>query len=514
MPGHPSYASTHWGPKLRGLFEKYWDADPAFSPFKLDEYRQGWLKVQSIYPSSQSYADPLIEDNFPSDPAAVIHNEIHPLFQPANFITNLPLGEVRDVLQPAFQLASCFISDDRALEWFVHVRYATMLPVQAGPGILIRRAGPITSHMLGSVKKGLLGLAGRVPITFASRILVDKKGHDASAAACHNFYQILRILKAPRSEYLKNSAVCNNYRRSMIVLRLDFFYQALQHHHCATTPAQKRCFQFFLAILLLHELAHTWLGICHPSIKTKGDAIVHATDCFPEAGFSWEKFMFDARIFGSPFRLLAANTFQSEFCAPRHKMSVYIPVSWVNQWFLRETWQNFAKLHSDGKLYAPSADRQVDNFITCRYCATFGEVFSHDYVGGMLVSKPCCHSKSCGGLEPGTTKRWPEDPVQFRALLLKLIDEDIAVAKRRDQDITKAIRNLASSKDHYDKIVRRMNRAEVPRAKGLVLKKEKGSSVPVPLVQQKASSMLDRVQNWGRYVVGCAPGPDVWDFDH
>lgn len=70
------------------------------------------------------------------DAESIVGDEIHPLFNMDNFITDLPMDEVREQMTLALTLASKSITNDRALEWFSRVRFHASTPYANGVRIL------------------------------------------------------------------------------------------------------------------------------------------------------------------------------------------------------------------------------------------------------------------------------------------------------------------------------------------------------------------------------------------
>jgi len=454
MSAQPSALWTQWsGPsEFRGPFERYWKSDPAFSKSTLDEYRNNTAKVSKApWPTSRGTEDGLLKDDFPTDPALRLHNQIHPFFQPTNFITELPLDEVRDVLQPVLQLASQFLTDDHALEWFAHAKFATLYPTKNAPGMLIRRAEPLTKDKLAIVKKQIDGLVGHVAISFASRIAVqDLAAPDYEACATYDQDQVLRIIKATPAE----RAMYNGRDLLPIIfLSTRLFHQAMWHDYSDTTPAQTRSFQLQFATILLHEFAHVWMGLCHPSVPDEGEPFICSSDSFPEAGFSWEQHMFGAQVSaqGSE-RMLVATAFASQFVAPRYNISSIVPVAYVNKWFLHFTWENFARIHTSGALFAPSPDRDTSAVYIGRYCPT-SALNIHCYMNGVIDSKRCCTVEACNISFPY------EDPTALRTQLLNVLATDVKLAKSKGARHGKYIEDQllgSGGRDHYDRIIDRM----------------------------------------------------------
>jgi hypothetical protein len=457
MAGQSSTPWAHWVglSEFHGPFERYWKSEPAFSEPTLDKYRNDTANVSELpWPTSRGSQDDLFKDEFPTDPALGLHNTIHTFFQPANFLTRLPLDEVHDVLQPALQLASQFLTNDHALEWFAHNKFSTMLPANSGPAMLIRRANPVIKDKLAIVKKQIDQLVGRVPISFASRIdLCDPNVRDSEACATYDQDEALWIIKATQAKRTMYNQFGNHYR-PMIFINIKYFHEAMRLHYSDAKSAEKRCFHLNFTIVLLHEFAHVWTGICHPSARrTAGEPIICPTDAFPEAGFSWEQWMIGAQVCSMEKRGLIATAFASQFVAPRHKIISLVPMSYINKWFLASTWNDFANLHTSGALLAPSPDRNASNVLIGRYCATTESLRFHCYINGRIDSTPCCTSAFCN------IRFAHEDPAKLRATLLEVLDCDVKLAKsysaRHGKDVEQQLLGVGAG-GGYDHIIERM----------------------------------------------------------
>jgi hypothetical protein len=102
--------------------------------------------------------------NHPDGEDDAFNVHVHPIFDTSNFMTKLPMDEIREVLLPALQLASMFISDAAALEWFVHVRYARWVDLEDGEAKLVRDSKTFTRAQTKTVQAELLRLAPRLRI--------------------------------------------------------------------------------------------------------------------------------------------------------------------------------------------------------------------------------------------------------------------------------------------------------------------------------------------------------------
>jgi hypothetical protein len=241
MPGSRKCASIYSTTEMKEAFKRYWKSDSAFSTFS-EATKDKYLEQLSdafgqSYPTTLLAEEPLLSDDFRADADLALDNDIHPLFRRANFITELPLQEVRDILNLAFQLASRFITDSHALEWFAHVRFARRA-IGGQPGMLFPRAMPISSKDINFVKKELRDLVGEIPISFFSHT----REHDARCT-CVFRYEVLDLLGAPKVEIAQaKQGLWSQRPEPMIFVSSEQFHQAMWHHYYKTSPGQQRNF--------------------------------------------------------------------------------------------------------------------------------------------------------------------------------------------------------------------------------------------------------------------------------
>jgi hypothetical protein len=172
------------------------------------------------------------------------------------------MDEVAGQFPPALRLATLWVTCDRALAWFVHVRFSQVHESEDEPPILIRPAGPITPDMTEMVRRELKQLADILEWSRASRLVSDW-GKDHCAASSTNPFQMgdtLRAHVADQEEMEEQIYTMDTTTFTpMIFLNVDFFYQVMRLRHQRASQAQHRCFQFTFAQMMLHELGHMWL---------------------------------------------------------------------------------------------------------------------------------------------------------------------------------------------------------------------------------------------------------------
>jgi hypothetical protein len=398
-------------------------------------------KVRNTIPQAKLPHTPFLQqyilDPEPiTDPSAFLDNPIHPIFKAKNWI--IPPYAIRTDythLIPALQLASQLITNDRALQWFAHVRFSECIQSGAGPKLLVRQDGPITPAMLHLVKSELEFLAGIVKFSWIGSL---KESFGAvTCPAPMLVAQTLHDSGLPQSAY----PAWTKRWSPTILCNVEDLHTAMRRGRT-----------------LAHEMAHVWTGWCFDWACFGVEPLVFPTDEFPESGFSFETF-----IFGSEINTYSANgiddvllstSLGSVRCEPRYTLGVFIRQRWVAQWFLKATWDNFSELHERGALLAPSAEYGVtDHFIISRWCCTdqtFYAVVCHQ---GFL-RLPFCNNPDCVGLEPGTQQSWPSDLREFLDMYFEVIKLDNAIAEKA------GVQRFRPSEGLYDKAIRLMEVGE------------------------------------------------------
>jgi hypothetical protein len=131
---------------LPAFFDEYWATVRGFSDDSLARLRDRAPHVGKRFCLDLDYFREYIWNEELADVQAALHNDIHPLFQPANLLTSLSMGEAFEQLCPALRLATMFITDDCALQRFAHVRFPEAIACTDGVNMLIRPAGSITNE--------------------------------------------------------------------------------------------------------------------------------------------------------------------------------------------------------------------------------------------------------------------------------------------------------------------------------------------------------------------------------
>lgn len=194
-----------------------------------------------------------------------LDNQVHPMFELSKWITELPMHEVEAQLLPAFRLATKILTNDKALEWFAHVRFVTPVKHVSGMRQLIREAEPVTQAMLDVIKAQILDLADKTQFTrIAGKQEGLKKGVSSAGETCHTIVRATMVLNGTNEFKLLRLIGQTLPFMATTFINVRFFYVEMRQKYQGGTRAAQHVFQLHFARLLVHEFAHAWLGFCHP----------------------------------------------------------------------------------------------------------------------------------------------------------------------------------------------------------------------------------------------------------
>jgi hypothetical protein len=437
----PSSTNTScYPPEVASLFERLWASDDIFSK-KIDEVRASMSKQRAQADASAKFLETIRADNerlAKAPPAISIAP--HPIFDRAKFVTNLPTEEVEEQLTLVLQLATMFLTNARALEWFAHVRHASRVVKGELNGhelsVLEPPSTPITTSMINSVRQEIRDLAGRVKVTFLGSFPTTRGTVAIFLPTVPEMY--LYLSRMMQESLLRSSlSHLNDAFAPSIWLSWEFLASLLRHRHGKIPPSDICALQFFMSEAVLHEFAHAWVEYCHPQVS-RFEPLIFPGEILMEAGISWESFMFGARIirYETMFQHILASDIHTQYGEPRFSIHAIIPHKWLNRWFQQRTWTNgkFSRLHRAGKLLAPSPDRSVKHFHVWRYCNTQKSWFTCIYRAGKVADQPCCDNESYSTKEPGTTTMWPDDPAEVRRMYFEILEKDQELARAHGVD--------------------------------------------------------------------------------
>ncbi|CBX93638.1 predicted protein [Plenodomus lingam JN3] len=395
----PEETGKGWSmPYMQDLLHKMWRVDSEFSEARLQQIRG--QKTDGKFAEMPFDFDFMVEHIGSEGPepfekrGPVIDNEIHPMF--TKFMTSLPMEEVREQMEPSLRLATNMITNPRALEWFSHVRHAHKGRSRSGRLMTLNHDPySTTAEALDIVRRDLLKLADAMTLQWVGKLIpfedIEGKYHDQLTV----IETVLKDIKAPESEdgyqtVLKPKAR-KNFLKAVtdgcyptIWFNMKFFHEFLLQSNQADYPARlKRLSDFRFSSILLHEVAHAWTTFCHR--KSPGnfvEPLILRSDLYSEAGQSWEQFMYGAQIYPRNSHIHGREIADSLMAKSRNDETIdfcaSIPQAWVDQWFLKSTWDQFSELHREGKqfsdsnprdtLTAPAPAYQTEHWRFKRYC--------------------------------------------------------------------------------------------------------------------------------------------------
>jgi hypothetical protein len=197
------------------------------------------------------------------------------------------MSSVGDQLKPALQLASQLISHERTLQWFTHVSHSRYVRQEKGPSVLVGNSEFISKPMLNMIKQELLVVSRIVKFGWLGNSkTMDGVSIDGISIPC--LRDLARLLAGSNAAFEPEHEIWF----PSILISVSMLHAALQHKHRGGTPVAQRTFQFLLARLLVHKLAHVWVAYCH-GFKAV-EPLVYPGECLPECGFSFEIFVFGA----------------------------------------------------------------------------------------------------------------------------------------------------------------------------------------------------------------------------
>ncbi|KAF2786370.1 hypothetical protein K505DRAFT_343863 [Melanomma pulvis-pyrius CBS 109.77] len=239
-----------------------------------------------------------------------------------------------DAMRPAIALATKWITSDLFLGWWIRVLYGTF-ETDKESGKLYLAASP-KEHDFPQAKADLEKAFAQL----AENLRYYWKPEDENTAATsRNPWMALWGLDNQRWDAEADAHI--NEFAPCINLPTIFLYHLLSPRGArqASTCSNLRL-QFHIAKTLVHELAHAFHMFVH---RDKCEPYIFLEDWIPEAGFSWEQFVFGCDVTAFPFKLegigaVCAMEFEHMHAFPG--ICVPLAMRWVEKWFLNETWNS------------------------------------------------------------------------------------------------------------------------------------------------------------------------------
>ncbi|KAF2659171.1 hypothetical protein K491DRAFT_216684 [Lophiostoma macrostomum CBS 122681] len=327
-----------------------------------------------------------LETALPSAPAdSITHDPIHPVFRPQNFDSSLSIADqAYAAMRPALALATKLITTDEALGWWIHVLYGEARNDGHSHAYANTGAGAGTGGRPYLAPNALESNLSQAKADLAARwdalssILVfywrasTVRGRSVCATTASNALQVLCELRGvpytPPSISAGAGVGAHTFSPRIGLSSIFLYHLISPVARQARTACEEMRVQMYLAVTLVHELAHVFVE----SVGFAGgyEPYIYRTDLMPEAGFSWEIWTFGvilgcAELSTLPFGTLSVRTWDMGFAFPSLKAPVHM--DWVKAWFCRETWGRIGEVLRLDLLVPASAVGRPEVFIADRY---------------------------------------------------------------------------------------------------------------------------------------------------
>ncbi|KAF2471417.1 uncharacterized protein BDR25DRAFT_368253, partial [Lindgomyces ingoldianus] len=295
---------------------------------------KGPFQLVTVVNSKDQYN--LLED--PSIPKPDLDAEIHAIFQKSNW------KGVNDILflnlQPSLRLASMFLRNESFLEWLVAPLVGRMLTdIQSGKTYL---SDPLRNRT-GTERNGLVQ-----EVRMALHCLAHSTHFHFEAPTQSKFYGRTMI---HRTQPLHTSVCTSRFIRNNLGIKIEIrleYQRFLENSYTSSTLCQRLRHDFSLATTLVHELVHA-IGIMRRGDLKEPHLRLDEPEN-SELGNAFENFFFGAIInpadkaSDAPSFLMGKPWADDKTTdAAGGKEWVTIPMSYVAQWFRKDTWDIIKK---------------------------------------------------------------------------------------------------------------------------------------------------------------------------
>lgn len=278
-------------------------------------------------------------------------NTIHPIFQSGNWRHTPP--NIYQAIAPALRLASRFITERDFIDWWIKAALGNEVTDPATNRVYL-------SHCAANHEN-------RQDTRYILTLLARYVHFDFMAQATQvNSYERLEVPAVTRRDddpnELKFGARGSTFKvweqlglTALVMLHGEFYDFFATVGQTTPSAALVQRVQFNLAQTLVHELAHALDLMRFANIE---EAYYDLDDYLAERGEAWENFAFRCRIeenddhpsTGAPPLMSVIPRWGMSATqwayAPAGRWYIAIPMIWINQWFLTETWN---KIQREGK---------------------------------------------------------------------------------------------------------------------------------------------------------------------
>ncbi|KAF2659103.1 hypothetical protein K491DRAFT_215817 [Lophiostoma macrostomum CBS 122681] len=286
-------------------------------------------------------------------------NEIHTLFAPSNWLP-VPTEELCHQaymnMRPALALATKLITSKEMMNWWMHALYGNLSRHKKSGRIYLaddyRELDTKQAKL--EVDAKFSEVAEKIRFYWMPPVCIDRK-ESLAGMASYSPYDVMSHLD--EAQFPTDHSETGRFLPT-IGLDVQFLHHLV---HSPGTPALSHGsnlrLQFYIAIVLVHELAHViWMMV---SWKHSIEPYFYLNDDMPEAGYSWENHVFGCHVSPYPFdRERIGPVCSSSFDEIAAFPSIYIPqpMAWVRMWFLEETWKD---LHAHRAKMQPTVHHKL-----------------------------------------------------------------------------------------------------------------------------------------------------------
>jgi hypothetical protein len=347
------------------------------------------------------------ESSYPSD--GMIDNEIHPIFHRSNWRwpgCDSKMDAFYEAARPALRLASRWIDTDSSLmDWWVHVSHGERTIHENGSVYLAEHPAEKQPNARHFVRGLIKNLAGTIPFT-----LQHDQDMNGASGRCFGNLQTFATSVAPDVGYtLKGGPQSSALSEIDPVIVIAYSHYHSLIHSREMSKHDFYVHQFDLACTLVHELSHAIHFKWNPF--SYDEPFINLSDTFPEAGKSWEVFVFGAQLTASVDGEGMMHCQEMDHYLKGFGLNTVVPTSWLRQWWLKGTWNNIEANRS--MMLAPSIRRDTSLFVLS-YPRIQDELFP-DYI---VWERTYFYTKKdrCGklGKSPHPTALLSIDPSKIR----------------------------------------------------------------------------------------------------
>lgn len=281
--------------------------------------------------------------NLLNDPSVLegnLDNPIHPIFHDSCFL------EKSLHLKQALQLASLFLTCDSLLEFFIPLTYGRLRTDTASGRVYL--SNPAASKSGEDLKPYLNGV--RQALHCLEHCVVIRWVNSSANSAAKRLWARTRPFFGRRPSHAPDCSKAFIYESCVLIEineKLRSFYDDEESGYRTRSHCDQFRHDFQTATTIVHEIVHAFGIMRRGNLGEPWIRLDHAEN---EWGYAWENFVFGAIVNpqererpGTHVQL--RKTWSTLPVAIRHGGKEYsaVGVSWVAQWFRKETWDQIER---------------------------------------------------------------------------------------------------------------------------------------------------------------------------